>query len=83
MVLPYNISDEIKDKRDGIGDDMASKKMGPTYTAKTFSEMDKILDSPLKHLYSIEASFVDSSSVNSIHYYYKNIRMVHMHVFDV
>ncbi len=72
--LPYNISDEIKDKRDGIGDDMASKKMGPTYTAKTFSEMDKILDSPLKHLYSIESSFVDSSSVNSIHYYYKKYK---------
>jgi len=69
--LPYRIEEQIKDRRDGIGDDMASKKMGPTYAAKTFVEIDYILDSPLENLYSIEGTFADSISMRSIRFSYK------------
>lgn len=66
--LPYHIAEQIKDDRDGIGDEMASKKMGPTYAAKTFVEIDSILDSPLENLYSIEGAFVDSTSMRSVRF---------------
>lgn len=55
--LPYRITEEIKDKRDGIGDEMLSRKYGPTFAARTFNEMEAILDAPMEHLYSIEAAF--------------------------
>ena len=64
--LPYKISEYIKDERDGIGDEMLSKKMGPTFAAKTFQEMESIIDTPLSNLYPIEAAFAGSSSVRAI-----------------
>lgn len=64
--IPYKITDDIKDERDGIGDDMAIKKMGPTFTAKTFQEMESIIDSPLNHLYPIEAVFAGATSSRAI-----------------
>jgi len=64
--LPYRITDDIKDERNGIGDEMLSKKMGPTFTTKSFDEVDKILDSPLAFLYSIEASFAGANSSRAI-----------------
>lgn len=70
--LPYCITNEIKDDRDGIGDEMASKKTGPTFVAKTFQEIDTILDSPTNNLYAIESSFAGSSSTKSIRF--SNIR---------
>lgn len=69
-ILPYQVTDEIKDERDGIGDEMASKKMGPTYTIKTFAELEKILDSPLNNLYSIESSFAGGQSLSAIKFSY-------------
>lgn len=66
--LPYHIAEQIKDDRDGVGDEMASKKMGPTYAAKTFVEIDSILDSPLENLYSIEGAFADSTSMRSVRF---------------
>ena len=45
-ILPYQITKDIKDERDGIGDEMASKKMGPTFTVKTFAEIEEIIDFP-------------------------------------
>ena len=56
--LPYKITDDIKDERDGIGDELLCKKMGPTFATKSFDEMNQILDAPLSFLYSIEAAFV-------------------------
>lgn len=53
--LPYHITDEIKDERDGIGDEMLCKKMGPTFETKTFAEIESILDTPQDNLYAIEA----------------------------
>ena len=64
--LPYIITDEIKDKRDGIGDEMLIKKMGPTFSAKTFQEIEAIIDSPINHLYSIEASFAGMTSCRAV-----------------
>lgn len=64
--LPYRITNEIKDERDGIGDDMLIKKMGPTFVAKTFSEIETILDSHTSYLYPIEAAFVGATSTCAI-----------------
>lgn len=64
--LPYQIIEDIKDERDGIGDEMLSKKMGPTFAAKTFAELETILDSPMKNLYAIEAAFSGTDSVRSV-----------------
>jgi DNA-directed RNA polymerase subunit RPC12/RpoP len=60
------ITEDIKDERDGIGDEMLSKKYGPTYAAKTFDEMERIIDAPLSNLYSIEATFANSTSFRAI-----------------
>lgn len=67
-ILPYLITTDIKDERDGIGDNMASKKMGPTYSVKNFAEVERILDSPLNNLYSIESSFAGGQSLNAIRF---------------
>lgn len=64
--LPYIITDEIEDDRDGIGDEMVAKKMGPTFYAKSYDDMEAIIDAPLSHLYSIEAAFVEQKSSRSI-----------------
>lgn len=63
---PYLITEEIKDEHDGIGDTMGANKFGPTYSAKSFTEIDSILDKPMEHLYSIEASFADRISYKAI-----------------
>lgn len=64
--LPYRITDEIKNERDGIGDDMLSKKMGPTFASRTFQELDAIIDSHTNYLYSIEASFAGSTTSRAV-----------------
>lgn len=72
--LPYQITDEIKDERDGIGDEIGCRKMGPTYEARTFHEIETIIDSPLENLYSIEAAFAGSQSNKSIKFSYNRYR---------
>lgn len=72
--LPYQITDEIKDERDGIGDEMLSRKMGPTYEARTFQEIEAILDFPLDNLYSVEAAFAGNQSKKSIKFSYNKYR---------
>lgn len=72
--LPYQITDEIKDERDGIGDEMLCRKMGPTYEARTFHEIETILDSPLENLYSIEAAFAGKQSNRSVKFSYNKYR---------
>lgn len=67
-ILPYQITKDIKDERDGIGDEMASKKMGPTFTVKTFAEIEEIIDFPLNNLYSIESSFAGGQSLKAIRF---------------
>lgn len=65
-LVPYSITDEIKDERDGIGDEMPSKKMGPTFMANSFDVLENIIDSPLTNLYSIESVFAGSKSSQSV-----------------
>ncbi len=72
--LPYQITDEIKDERDGIGDEMLCRKMGPTYEVRTFQDIETILDSPLDNLYSVEAAFAGSQSKKSIKFSYNKYR---------
>jgi phosphoglycolate phosphatase-like HAD superfamily hydrolase len=67
---PYAITDAIKDVRDGIGDEMASLKTGPTYVAKTFSEIETFLDSPLENLYTIEGAFAGYTSTRFINFWH-------------
>ncbi len=64
--LPYRITEEIKNERDGIGDEMLCKKYGPTFVANTYDEVEKIIESPLSHLYSIEAAFANSTATRAI-----------------
>lgn len=66
--LPYLITEEIKNEKDKVGDEMASLKMGPTYTAKSFIEIQQILDSPINNLYAIESTFAGGESLRAIKY---------------
>lgn len=67
-ILQYQITDEIKNEKDKVGDEMASLKMGPTYTVKSFAEIQKIIDSPINNLYTIESIFVGGESIKAIRY---------------
>ena len=62
----YNIMENEGNERDGIGDDMSIKKMGPTFVAKSFNELNVIIDSPLSNLYSVESIFAGSRSHRAI-----------------
>lgn len=67
-ILPYQVSNDIIDERDGIGDEMANKKMGPTYAVKTFVELGRILESPIDNLYSIESTFAGGQSLRAVRF---------------
>ena len=45
------------EERDGIGQDWKSLKMGPTYYAKKYSEINEIIENPFDNLLAIEAAF--------------------------
>lgn len=59
----------IFDPKDGIGDNLTSIKYGPTFYAKTFSDIEKIIESPFEHLLSIEAAYINSSSDQVVKYW--------------
>lgn len=44
------------------------KKKGPTFTVKTFAEIEEIIDFPLNNLYSIESSFAGGQSLKAIRF---------------
>ena len=67
-IIPYIVTNEIKDERDGIGDRMAIIKYGPTFFAKNFIDADNIIDSLLGNLYTLESIFAGSESTRSIIY---------------
>lgn len=67
-ILPYQITDEIKNDKDKVGDEMASLKMGPTYAVKSFAEIQQILDNPINSLYAIESVFAGGNSPQAIKY---------------
>lgn len=45
------------EERDGIGQDWKPLKMGPTYYAKKYSEINEIIENPFDNLLAIEAAF--------------------------
>ena len=67
-ILPYIVTEEIKNEKDKVGDEMASLKMGPTYAVKSFAEIQQILDDPINNLYAIESSFAGGESSRAIKY---------------
>lgn len=54
------------DERDGIGQDWKPLKMGPTYYAKTYSEISGIIEKPLDNLLAIEAAFKGRNSFKAV-----------------
>lgn len=57
------------DVKDGIGDSRTLIKYGPTYYAKTFNDIDKIIESPFEHLLAIEAAYLNSNSNQIVKYW--------------
>ena len=65
----YVVSDSEKEKldiRDCIGKERSVKKLGPTYEAKSFDEVEQILQDPVSSLYMLEAIFQGKESGNVI-----------------
>lgn len=60
------------EERDGIGQDWKPIKMGPTHYAKTFEELSRIIQNPLKSLLAIEAIFQNENSDNMVRFFYRN-----------
>jgi len=60
------------EERDGIGQDWKPIKMGPTYYAKTFEDLIKIIHNPTKELLSLEAIFQNENSDNMVRFLYRN-----------
>lgn len=56
------------DERDGIGQDWKPLKMGPTYYAKTYSEINDIIKNPINNLLAIESAFQGSNSFKAVHF---------------
>lgn len=54
------------DERDGIGQDWKPLKMGPTYYAKKYSEINDIIEKPFDNLLAIEAAFKGSKSFRAV-----------------
>lgn len=54
------------EERDGIGQDWKPLKMGPTFYAKSYSSINKIIESPLGRLLAIESAFSGSESYRSV-----------------
>lgn len=73
-LLSYNITDEIKNNKDKVGDKMAALKMGPTYAVKSFEEIHQILNDPIDNLYTIESSFAGGKSLRAIKYAHNRFR---------
>ncbi|MDD4972274.1 MAG: hypothetical protein PHT07_22835 [Paludibacter sp.] len=54
------------DERDGIGQDWKPIKMGPTYYAKDFEELSKIINNPIECLLALECVFQGSNSAKAV-----------------
>lgn len=67
-ILPYIATEEIKNDKDKVGDEMACLKMGPTYSVKSFEEIHQIIDDPINNLYILESIFAGGISSKVIRY---------------
>jgi histidinol phosphatase-like enzyme len=59
------------EERDGIGQDWKPIKMGPTYYAKSFSELTNIIDNPVGHLLALESVFQGGNSTSAVNFKYQ------------
>ena len=73
-IRQYPITDEIKNTKDKVGDEMSSLKMGPTYVVQSFVEIQQILDNSINKLYAIESAFAGGTSSRTIKYGYNRFR---------
>jgi phosphoglycolate phosphatase-like HAD superfamily hydrolase len=62
----YSIT-EIEE-RDGIGQDWKSIKMGPTFYAKNFLELEHILDNQIDNLLALESIFQGGNSIKAVNF---------------
>jgi predicted HAD superfamily phosphohydrolase YqeG len=70
ILTSFYASSEIEE-RDGIGQDWKSIKMGPTFYAKDFNDINKILDNPINHLLTLESIFQGGNSVKAVNFKYQ------------
>lgn len=56
------------EERDGIGQDWKPIKMGPTYYAKNFRELENIIENPNENLLALESIFQNSNSVKAVNF---------------
>lgn len=65
ILTEFYIASEIEE-RDGIGQSWKPLKMGPTFYAKTYDDINKIIENPIKNLFSIESAFHDEDSYKAV-----------------
>jgi len=54
------------EERDGIGQDWKPIKMGPTYYAKNFVELENIIENPYENLLALESVFQNGNSTKAV-----------------
>jgi len=58
----------VVEERDGIGQDWKPIKMGPTFYAKTFDEVNDIISNPNENLLAIESIFKGGNSTKAVNF---------------
>lgn len=70
VLTNFYVASEIEE-RDGIGQDWKPIKMGPTYYAKNFSELEQLIDNPIENLLALESVFQGGCSINAVNFKYQ------------
>lgn len=68
LMKQYLVKPEDVNIRDGVGDVQGNIKSGPTYVARNFEEVGRILNSPKDYLYCLESAFKGGSSSHAIRF---------------
>ena len=68
LMKQYLVKPEDVNIRDGVGDVQGNIKSGPTYVARNFEEVGRILNSPKDYLYCLEGAFKGGSSSHAIRF---------------
>ena len=67
VLAKFYISTSIEE-RDGIGQDWKPIKMGPTYYANNFSDLNRIITNPIDNLLALESVFQGGNSTNAVNF---------------
>jgi len=70
VLTNFYVASEIEE-RDGIGQDWKPIKMGPTFYAKDFSELEHIINNPLENLLALESIFQGGNSTKAVNFKYQ------------